>query len=108
MIEAMATDRLKRLRALCDSDPKNPFAWYTLAMELKKTDLAAALATFRSVHDEHPSYLPNYFHYAKALEAAQESSEAKRIYREGMAIARSKGDAHTHEELEAALDAISD
>jgi hypothetical protein len=99
-------DKLLRLRALCAADPKNAFAWYTLAMEEKKTDPKAALVSFQKVHDEHPSYVPNYYHYGKALEESGDDANAKRVYQEGMKAAKDAGDMKTHDEIEAALDLL--
>jgi predicted Zn-dependent protease len=99
-------DKLERLRALCNADPNNPFAWYTLAMELKKTDPKAALAIFADIHAKHPSYVANYYHYAKTLEEAGDDDHAKVIYRQGMDAARAAGNMHTYGELEAALDLL--
>jgi hypothetical protein len=99
-------DKLTRLRALCAADPTNAFAWYTLAMEEKKIDPKGALLTFRRVHDEHPEYVPSYYHYAKTLEENGDEATARAIYREGMKVAKAAGDQKTHDELEAALDLL--
>jgi tetratricopeptide (TPR) repeat protein len=98
--------KLDRLRELCARDPNNPFAWYTLAMELKKTDLSGALGTFADIRAKHPSYVPSYYHYAKSLEEAGELERAKEIYREGIDAATRAGDAHAVSELSAALDLL--
>lgn len=98
--------KLLRLRAYCEANPGEPFAWYSLAMEQKTTDVAAALELFAKVHDDFASYLPNYYHYAKTLADEGEDERAGEIFREGIALARSVGDAHTLSELEAALDLL--
>lgn len=99
--------KLRRIRALCEADPTNPFAWYSLAIAQKALDPEGALATFRKVHAEFPEYLANYYHYAQALVDDAEPEAATEIYREGLALAQKLGDSHTHGELEAALDLIS-
>jgi tetratricopeptide (TPR) repeat protein len=98
--------KLERLRDLCARDPNNPFAWYTLAMELKKTDVSAALGTFADIRAKHPSYVPSYYHYAKTLEETGATEQAKEIYREGIAVAQRAGDLHAVSELSAALDLL--
>ena len=98
--------KLDRIRALCEAHPDDPFGWYSLAMEQKKTDPDGALAVFARVHAEHPEYLPNFFHYAQALAQADELEQAADVYREGMALAKAQGNEHTRTELEAALDLI--
>lgn len=99
-------DKMQRLRALCASDPDNPFAWYTLAMEQRKTDPKAALPIFADVHQKHPSYVANYYHYAKTLEEAGEIDRAAEMYRLGMTASQAAGDMHAYGELEAALDLL--
>lgn len=99
--------KIDRIRALAEADPSNAFAWYSLAMEEKKTDLPAALATFERVRTQHPKYVPNYYHYAQALVTSGDNERAKQIYKEGMATARAAGDMHAYGELESALDLIS-
>jgi tetratricopeptide (TPR) repeat protein len=99
-------DRLTRLKMLCESDPTNPFAWYTLAMEQKKSDLTAALAIFADLNARHPAYVPTYYHYAKTLEESGDFDKAAEIYRAGMAVARAAGDNHAYGELEGALDLL--
>ena len=98
--------KIERLRAFCEADPNNAFAWYTLAMELKKSDAPGALAIFADVRAKHPSYLPNYYQYAKTLEDAGDHDKAAEIYREGMQVAKAAGDVHAYGELEAALDLL--
>lgn len=98
--------KIERLHALLAQDPNNAFARYTLAMELKKTDVAAALATFADIRAQHPSYVASYYHYAKTLEDSGEVEQAKAIYREGIDVAKSAGDMHAVSELSAALDML--
>ena len=102
----LTVNRLERLEAMCTAHPDNAFAWYSLALERKKTDLPGALEAFERLHREHPDYLPNYFHYAQTLEQAEEEERAEEIYREGMKLANEKGETHAHDELEAALDLL--
>ena len=101
-------DRLKQLEAIARSQPNNPFALYSLAMEKKKTDLAGALAVFEQIRASHPSYVPNYYQYAKALETSGEEERARAVYREGIEAAQSAGDLHAEGELRAALELLSD
>lgn len=102
----MATSKLDRLRALCAADPNNAFAWYTLAMEQKKTDVRASLATFAEIRAKHPSYVPNYYHYARTLEEKGDTEAAKDVYRAGIDVAKKAGDMHAMSELAGALDLL--
>ena len=98
--------KLERLQALCAADPQNPFGWYSLAIEQKKSDAAKAIEVFAKVHAEHPAYLANYYHFAGTLADEGEVERAQAIYEEGVALAKEQGDAHTLSELEAALDLL--
>jgi predicted Zn-dependent protease len=100
-------NRLERIRQMAEASPQDPFPWYSLAMEQKKTDIAAALAIFRRVHDQHPAYVPNYYHYARALEESGDLENARRVYAEGISAAEKARDAHAVSELRAALDLLA-
>jgi len=98
--------KLARIRALLESDPNNAFGWYSLAMEERKTDEGAALATFARVRRDFPEYLPNYYHYAQAAAAGGDLEQARQLYRDGIELARKLGDTHTLSELQGALDLL--
>ena len=102
----MSAKKLARIRALCEADPGNPFGWYSLAIEQKKTDAAAALEIFARVHSEHADYLPNYYHYGQTLADDGEVDQAKAVLEQGIAVATKAGDAHTLGELRDALDLL--
>ena len=96
--------KLERLRAFCEAKPDDPFAWYSMAMEQRKTDVPGALATFQLIRERHPKYVPNYYHFADALGNAGDSDRAAEVTRAGMEIARAAGDMHAYGELEGLLD----
>jgi predicted Zn-dependent protease len=98
--------RLEQMKALVASHPDNPMAWYSLALEQKKTDIPAALATFASLLEKHPSYVPAYYHYGQTLVSAGEDDRAKEIYNRGIALANQAGDAHAASELAGALELL--
>jgi len=98
--------KLNRLQALVNANPKDPFGWYSLAILQKQTDPAKSLEIFEKVHKEHPSYLPNFYHYAQSLVDDAEIEEARQIYDQGIKLAQSQSDSHTLGELQAALDLL--
>jgi tetratricopeptide (TPR) repeat protein len=98
--------KVERLREMVERDPANVFARYTLAMELKKSDLPGALGIFGEIHAKHPSYVPSYYQYAKALEESGDLERARAIYATGIEAARAAGDSHAMSELSAALDLL--
>jgi tetratricopeptide (TPR) repeat protein len=98
--------KLIRMRAFVDANPQDPFGWYSLAILQKASDPNQALEIFAKIYGEHPSYLPNFFHYAQSLADDAQLDEARVIYTEGIALAQTEGDAHTKEELQAALELL--
>ena len=98
--------KLARMRAYVEANPQDPFGLYSLAILQKESAPEESLSLFRRVHGEHPSYLPNYFHFAQALVDDADVEKAREIYQAGIALAREQNDAHTLGELEAALDMI--
>lgn len=101
----VTASRLARIRAFCEATPGEPFNWYSLAMEERKTDPRAALATFERLLRDHPRYVPTYYQLGKTLEELGDPARAKETYREGIRVALAAGDSHAAGELSAALEA---
>ncbi len=99
-------NRLAQLRALAEARATDPFGWYSLAMEQRKSDLAGALTTFERLAAEHPGYLATYYQHGKALEDAEQPERAAEVYRRGIEVARAQGNSKTLAELESALDLL--
>jgi hypothetical protein len=99
-------NRLAQLEALARARPDDPFAWYSLALEKKKSDVRGAVELFEKLRTQHPDYLASYYQYGKALEEVEESERAAAVYREGIEVARRQGNAKTLGELETALDLL--
>ena len=98
--------KLARMRAYVEANPQDPFGLYSLAILQKESAPDEALSLFHRVHDEHPNYLPNYFHFAQSLVDDADLEKAREIYQAGIALARTQNDAHTLGELEAALEML--
>lgn len=97
-------DRLALLQSFVEKSPDDPFPRYGLAMELVNQGRRdEALAAFAELVTRAPSYLPTYLMYGNALAAAARTEEAATIYRQGLEVARAKGDGKTAGELDAAL-----
>jgi tetratricopeptide (TPR) repeat protein len=103
----MATNRLDILKQMVEQDPKNTFARYGLAMEYAKSEeFAAAIAEFRGLLSQDADYAAAYYHGGQALEKLGELEQARDLYEKGIEATTRKGDAHTHAELQAALDLL--
>ncbi|MGI8783595.1 MAG: tetratricopeptide repeat protein [Acidobacteriota bacterium] len=105
----MDKTRLEMLQSFVEKKPNDPFSWYGLAMEYSRLDqFDRAVETFMRVIQIDPLYSAAHYHQGQVLERQGKRSEARQVYRDGIAAAASKGDAHSQGELQDALDALSD
>jgi tetratricopeptide (TPR) repeat protein len=101
----MASTRLEILKSMVERNPGDSFARYGLAMEYRNTgDLAAAVGEFRSLIAMHPDYSAAYYHGGQTLERLGLPAEAREMYLQGIDATARKGDFHTRDEIQAALD----
>jgi Tfp pilus assembly protein PilF len=101
----MASTRLEILKSMVEQNPGDSFARYGLAMEYRNAgELAAALAEFRALLAAHPDYSAAYYHGGQTLERMGQPGEARELYRRGIEATTRKGDFHTRNEIQAALD----
>jgi tetratricopeptide (TPR) repeat protein len=104
----MASTRLEILKGMVAQNPNDSFSRYGLAMEYRNSgDLAAAAGEFRALIAAHPDYTAAYFHGGQTLERLGLPAEAREVYLQGIAAATRKGDFHTRDEIQAALDLMS-
>ena len=103
----MATNRLEVLKNLVAQNPADAFARYGLAMEhVKSGDLEQAVAEFRTVLLNNPSYTYAYFHGGQTLEKLGRTEDAHQMYQEGIETASRIGDQKALSELQAAMDML--
>jgi tetratricopeptide (TPR) repeat protein len=99
---------LEILKSMVEQNPADSFARYGLAMEYRNTgDLEAAVAEFRTLLAAHPDYSAAYFHGGQTLERLGRQAEARELYMRGIEATARKGDFHTRDEIQAALDLMS-
>ena len=88
-------------------DRANAFANYGLAMEYVNTGaLESAVAQFKVLLENHPTYGAAYFHGGQTLEKLGQVEAARTMYHQGIAVTAASGDQHTRSELQASLDAL--
>jgi tetratricopeptide (TPR) repeat protein len=104
----MASTRLEILKGMVAQNPNDSFSRYGLAMEYRNTgDLASAVREFRALIAAHPDYSAAYFHAGQTLERLGVPAEARDVYLRGIEATTRKGDFHTRNEIQAALDLMT-
>ncbi|MEI9970945.1 MAG: tetratricopeptide repeat protein [Ignavibacteriota bacterium] len=104
----MSSTRLEILKSMVEQNPTDSFARYGLAMEHRNSgDLAAAMVEFRALLAAHPDYSAAYFHGGQTLERLGQPAEARELYLQGIEATTRKGDFHTRDEIQAALDLMA-
>ncbi len=97
-------DRLEVLKEILAERPQDSLARYGVGMEyIKAGRYEEAVAEFRALIAAKPDYAYAYYHGGQALERLGRLSEARGLYREGIAHT---ADAHARSELQAALDLL--
>ena len=103
----MPVNRLEILKNMLAANPGDSFARYGLAMEYANSGaLETAVTEFQNLLAANPKYVAAYYHGGQALEKLGRVEEARAIYSRGAEVSGEVGDAHTREELQAALDIL--
>lgn len=95
----MQEQRIVQLQQMLQENPQDPFLLYALALEYRKQDLEQANLYFSKLLQQHPAYLPTYYHAAALYTELGQPQEAKNTYEKGIALAQQQNDAHTLREL---------
>lgn len=96
------SSRLDLLQQFLKEDPNDPFNIYALALEYQKHDIAKALFYFNELLNNHPDYLPTYYHLGKLYQELQEREKGLAVFQQGIEKAKLKQDSKTLRELQAA------
>ena len=89
-------------------DPHNTFARYGLALELAKSEPAAAWTHFEYLLLEHPEYSATYFQAGAFLIKQRRIEEARKVLTTGVEVTGRQGKQHAQAELQAALEDLED
>lgn len=99
--------RMQQLEKMLEREPNDPFLLYGLALEHKKADdLPRAIELLQQVIQVDPGYCYAYYQLGQIHVASSDVPAAKRIYEQGIAAARKKGDAHAAEEIAGAMNEL--
>ena len=101
------SERLQKLQKMLEAEPNDTFLLYAIALEMKKAEqLPAALEYLTRVIAIDPGYCYAYHQKGLVYEQQGDLNSAKQAYREGIAAAERKGDAHARDEIAGALSMV--
>jgi Tfp pilus assembly protein PilF len=98
-------ERIEKLKAFLAQSPEDSFVQHALALEyVKLNDDSAAMAQWEQLLARDATYVGSYYHLAKLLERQGRREEAIATYEKGMQVAKTAGDRHAYNELQAAYE----
>jgi Tfp pilus assembly protein PilF len=103
----VTSERLEKLQQMLAREPNDTFLLYGIALEQKKLgDAQAALKFLERVIEIDSGYCYAYHQKGLVFESLGDVDAAKAAYRDGIAAAKRKGDAHAQSEIEQALEML--
>lgn len=95
------SERRKKLEAMLETNPRDSFLLYGLAMEhLKEGNSEEGILRLKIVTEIDPDYTAAFFQLGQVLSQAGATDEARTWLEQGIAAARKTGDAHAASEME--------
>lgn len=88
----MNNDRLEHLLKFLKEDPDDPFNIYCLANEYKNSDAVEAFKYYKELLNNHPTYLPTYYHAAELHINNNEIEKAEKVITDGIELAIKQND----------------
>jgi predicted Zn-dependent protease len=99
--------RIDVLKGFLKENAHDSFSRYALALEyVKLGQNDDAVREFETVKQNDPEYVATYYQLGQLYAKMGKRHEAEKTLRSGITVAAKAGDAHTREELEAALDGL--
>ena len=96
-------DRISRLQEFFKANPTDNFLQHALALEyIKIGSEEQARELFEAILKRDENYVGSYYHLAKLLERTGNNEAAITWYEKGMTAAKTAGDNHAYNELQAA------
>ncbi|PWT78491.1 MAG: hypothetical protein C5B59_01635 [Bacteroidetes bacterium] len=101
-------ERIEKLKEWLSENPSDNFVQHALALEyIKLGNEQKARMLFEELLHRDPDYVGSYYHLAKLLERVGEPDLAIKWYEKGMIAAKSVGDNHAYNELQAAYEDLT-
>ena len=102
-------EQIQKLKEMLSQSPNDCFLLHALGLEyIKEQDISTALTFFKQVLIQDEKYVGTYYHLAKTYEKMGDFNKAIETYQKGILIATQLKDNHAKNELQMALDDISD
>jgi len=96
----MTASRREKIEALLRDDPDDVFLRYSLALEMESAgEWEASLEILECLARGTPPYVPAFQMAAQHLATRERTEDARRVLREGIAVARRQGNAHAAGEM---------
>ena len=96
----MNNQRLEQLLEFLKDDPNDPFNLYAVANEYRRTNPEKSRQLMDQLLEEHPDYLPTYYHAAQLYIESEKNTEATQILEKGIALAKKQQDKLALRELQ--------
>ncbi len=97
-------ERIQHLKSFLEIDPNDSFTRFAIAQEYGKLeDWARVLDIYERLRESDPNYIGVYYHLGKLYQMLGRSSDAERVFSEGIGEANKQGDQHSKSELQGAL-----
>lgn len=98
-------ERIEKLKGFLTQNSKDNFVQHALALEYVKLNMdKEAREQWEKLIARDDRYVGSYYHLAKLLERQGEKEAAVAMYEKGMQVAKTLGDNHAYNELQAAYE----
>lgn len=102
-----SSNKIRQLAKSLKENPGDSFTKFALALELlKKDNVEKARVLFESVLKQDPEYLGVYYHLGKLYERQGRFQDAKKIFTDGLQVAKNQQNERTLLELNEALESL--
>ncbi|MFY7910293.1 MAG: tetratricopeptide repeat protein [Emticicia sp.] len=98
----MQEERLKILFQYLEEEPNEPFNVYAIAMEYINKDIQKAKFYLERLLNEHPDYVPTYYHAAAVYVELEDFTKAEQTYQLGIEKAHQQQSTKAFDELKRA------
>ena len=105
----MSAERIARLQEFLAKDPNDSFTRYAVAMEYAgQGNHGSAITALEELLQRDGTYIPAYHQLGVLYERAKRLNEASVVLRKGISVARNQNELHAAEEMEEALNDLSE